>query len=221
LGTWEHADKDDLGLSVLDEHDAEGAVSVGHGGEGERSAIDGDIALGNEIGEKISLLELEDDAEGVAVGDVALDDCGSIDMALGARVDTGCTQTGHNLPGQNGRQSEHGRPLHAPDSRRPQPCASLWSCQPAAPRQSTNCTKPSPLQGLVCQPDLEPAALFLAIKASHCQAHTVHRDRVANVAVVENRCCPSDGERATALVDDDGGNTTNMFYQASEHGLNK
>lgn len=69
---------------MFDEHDAEGAVRVGHGGKGERSAVNGDIALGDEIGQQILLQELEIEANGVAVAVSLHDESSCIDMALRA-----------------------------------------------------------------------------------------------------------------------------------------
>jgi len=55
-----------------------------HGSDGERSAVNGDIALVYDMVEQIFLLEAESEVEGVAVFVSARDGCSGVDMTLRA-----------------------------------------------------------------------------------------------------------------------------------------
>ena len=72
-------------------------------------------------------------------------------------------------------------------------------------------TEICPLKRLVREPNLEPAPVLRRVELRDGQARAVHRDRVADVAVVEDGGGISDGERAASRIVFDGGHSPEVF----------
>lgn len=85
------------------------------------------------------------------------------------------------------------------------------SRDPLPRSQSATRTQISPLQRLIREPDLEPPALCLLVELRHRQTRAVHRNGVADMAVVEDGRRFRDRERAAALVPRDRGDFAEVF----------
>jgi len=75
----------------------------------------------------------------------------------------------------------------------------------------TTHTQVCPLQRLVGKPDLEPAALLLSVKPGNGEAGSVHRDRIANVAIAKDWGCIRDGQCAPPAIESYIRNGSQMF----------
>lgn len=77
--------QDDLGLGVGDEHDREGGVESVDGGDGERDAVDGHVALGDQVvrrARRACSAVLDGHPDRVSVGDFRDDGAGLVDVSL-------------------------------------------------------------------------------------------------------------------------------------------